>query len=326
MYILPGSQHASGMRTQLPIPDRLQRLLLEGFDAVYSEGNHYYQLCQHYDHPEFDLYHYHIYSQTSTQLFSKAENSRWVLGYLPMGATKQLYYQDHLFDLAQHSVLFFPTRAGKEIRIDIQAGYHTIVCCCFKVGFDPIIQTFFSPILDPPIQYPILIHSIGFHFQYEWELLLLNKKQPEIRLGFYSGQIRILLGLVCEMYFNQRREDDLWQNHPDIDPLIVQKAYQVKRIIESRLGDSLSLSDLVKGSGWNLQGLKSGFLKVFGLTPHQYVIQYRMKIAYELIQKSEDLNIQAISITCGYKQSHHFIKQFKSFYGKTPGDVRKSLS
>ena len=326
MYILPGSQQASGLRSQLPIPDRLKSLLLEGFTAVYSEGNDYYQLCQHYDHPEVDLYHYHIYSAVTTQLFSKAENSRWVLGYLAKGTTQQFYYRDASVDFAQYSVLFFPTIGGKEIRIDISSGYYTIVCCCFKVGFARIIQEFFSPILDSSLSYPIVIHDIGFHFRYEWELLVQSKMPRALWIGFYAGRLRVLLCMFCEAYLLHKKEDDLWQRHPGVDLLVVQKAYQVKKIIESRFGDALSLNDLVKRSGWNLQGLKSGFLKVFGLSPHQYIIQYRMQVAYELIQKSEDLNVQAISITCGYKQSHHFIKQFKAFYGKTPGEIRKSLS
>lgn len=323
MYILPGSQQSSGLQRTSVIPDRLKALLIEGYTPIYLEGKDYYQLCQHYDHPEVDLYHYHIQSKIPTLLFSKAEDNRWVLGYILKGISTQFVYQGITSAIGQHTVLFFQAIAGKEVRLDIQEGNHTIVCCCFKNGFQNKYQLFFSTVLDTTIHYPIVLNHIGYHFQFEWEQLIQSKLNAAIQSGFVAGQWRILLGRTCEAYLTNKHNQSLQELHPGIDQAILQKAYQVKKIIESRFGASLSLKELARETQWNLQGLKSGFLKVFWLSPHQYIIQYRMKIAYDLILRSEELNIQAISITCGYKQAHHFIKQFKAVYGKTPGEVRK---
>jgi len=326
MYIFPGSQPSNKLRGISIIPDRLKPLLIDGFQPIYNEGQGYYQLCQHYDHPEADLYQYHIYSDSAIQLFSKAEASRWVVGYLQKGEMQAFFYDGNVLNLTPPCVLFFQTFPGKEIRFDIGKGVYQLVCCCLKTGFDTILHQFFPTILDTSIRYPIFLDCVSYAFRYEWDRLLDSGKAPVNRIGFYAGQLRILLNMVCDEYLIQLNTRNLQEAHPGIDKTIVQKAYEVKRIIDSKLGDTLSLSLLTRETGWNLQGLKSGFLKVFGLTPHQYIIQYRMKVAYDLIQKSDDLNIQAISITCGYKQPHHFIKQFKAIYGKTPGEIRKGIS
>ncbi|MFW2477444.1 MAG: AraC family transcriptional regulator [Sediminibacterium sp.] len=38
------------------------------------------------------------------------------------------------------------------------------------------------------------------------------------------------------------------------------------------------------------------------------------------------MNIHRIAKISGYKQPHHFIKQFKGIYGKTPGEVRRGVT
>jgi len=323
MYLFPGSQLAAGLRRVDLIPQRLRGLLIDGFDPVYHEGNGYAQLCQHYDHAEMDIYQYYVSSSAPVQLFAKAEMARWVLGYWGKGEMSSTFYQSEMIQVRSHSVLFFQTKPGKEIRFDLPAGQYSITCCCFTTGYEAILEAFYPVILSPSIRTPLLLERIPFSFQYVWERLLTSNKSPQLLPGFFAAQLRVLLGLTCELYLDRKGANGFAALHPDVDPGIVHKAYQVKKIIESRFGDRLSLVILARASGWNLQGLKSGFLKVFGLSPHQFIIQYRMRVAYDMIQQSEELNIQAIALTCGYKQPHHFIKQFKAFYGKTPGEVRR---
>lgn len=323
MYLFPGSQLSADLRSSADVPERYKALLIEGFEPVYTEGNGYAHLCQHYDHEEVDIYQYHVFSPTAVQLFSKAEKSRWVLGYWAKGEMSSAFYHSQPRQVSSNSALFFQTQPGKEIRFDIPPGQYSITCCCLKIGYEPLLQQFYPVIYSLNIDYPLILERIHFPFQYAWERLLQKGKHQKLMSGFYAAQIRVLLGLFCELYLERKGANGFDQLHADVDPAIVHKAYLVKKLIESRFGEQLSLPVLSKASGWNLQGLKSGFLKVFGLSPHQYIIQYRMKIAYDLILRSEELNIQAISITCGYKQAHHFIKQFKAVYGKTPGEVRK---
>nr|WP_294991555.1 AraC family transcriptional regulator [uncultured Sediminibacterium sp.] len=323
MYLFPGSQLMAGLRNPAKIPERLRSFLIEGFDSSYLEGNGYAQLCQHYDHGEADIYQYHVFTSKPVQLFSKSETVRWVMGYWPKGGMRASFYEKDNLDVQPHTVFFFQTQPGKEIRFTIPGGQFQICCCCFKVGFESILQTFYPVVLSSEIQYPIILDNISFRFQYAWEMMLPSKHNQKLLSGYYAAQIRVLLDVFSELYLERKGSNGYDQLHPDVDPAIVHKAYLVKKVIEERYGDQLGLAALSKAVGWNLQGLKSGFLKVFGLSPHQYIIQYRMRVAYELIQQSETLNIQAIALQCGYKQPHHFIKQFKGIYGKTPGEVRR---
>lgn len=323
MYLYPGSALSGALHKTSSIPDHLQSYLVPGFDPILLEATGYSQLCQHYGHPELDLYVYHIYSDSTVHLFSRAETRRWVMGYLQKGVLEGRFYQASQYALPAPSVLFFPTIAGKEIQYRLTKGQHEIVCCCFKSGFDTILGQYYVPLVKAADAYPIVINPIAYSFRYEWERLLHPFAIADLFDAFLAARARLLLGLLCQAHVQQVDDQRLQDLHPGVEASVLEKAYQVKRLIDSHPDAGLGLKQLVRDSGWNLQGLKSGFLQVFGISPHQYIIQYRMQMGHALLLQAKDLSIQAIALRCGYKRPHHFISQFKAFYGKTPGELRK---
>lgn len=59
------------------------------------------------------------------------------------------------------------------------------------------------------------------------------------------------------------------------------------------------------------------FKKETGLTPHQYLIQYRLLSSIQLLKYS-DMNMEQIAKAVGFSSSSHFISSFKKQYGCTP--------
>lgn len=59
------------------------------------------------------------------------------------------------------------------------------------------------------------------------------------------------------------------------------------------------------------------FKDVIHQSPSDYINQYRMKKAIELL-KSKSLSISQIAFECGYNDPKYFSKSFKKFYGATP--------
>lgn len=168
-----------------------------------------------------------------------------------------------------------------------------------------------------------MIPFIDHAFQQEWQRLLPLEIDVDLYPAFVAAQIRLLLGQCTQTYRRRLVKDVLMTRHHGIDSSVIEKAYRVRDIIHAHPDRVLSLSYLCRMTTWNLQGLKSGFTRVFGVSPHQYIIRFRMKLAVELLEGRPDLSIQAIALSCGYKRPHHFIEQFKIVYGKTPGTFRR---
>lgn len=322
MYLLPGSQLALQVTKKEQIPLSLSSHLIPGFKSSFMQGKDYVHLCQYYEHDEVDIYHYTVQTGSSAVLFAETAFEKWVLVFVKAGELCLNYYGDTRIALSQPGVIFFPTQPGFQVQVLLDSGNHEWICCCFTTLFSAYLFRLYPLLTSSERSYPIVIHSIDHTFQQEWQRLLPLEIESDLYPAFVAAQIRLLLNQCTQTYRHRLVKDVLMTRHPGIDLNIIEKAYQVKDIIHAHPDRVLSLSYLCKATTWNLQGLKSGFAQVFGVSPHRYIIRFRMRLAAELLERRPDLNIQAIALSCGYRRSHHFIEQFKIVYGKTPGAFR----
>jgi len=81
----------------------------------------------------------------------------------------------------------------------------------------------------------------------------------------------------------------------------------------------LSLDDLSQ----NVNLSKYHFLRIFkqhlGITPHNYIVAYKIQRAKELITKGNTLS--DVSLEVGFSDQSHFIRNFKKIYGYTPNKL-----
>lgn len=63
--------------------------------------------------------------------------------------------------------------------------------------------------------------------------------------------------------------------------------------------------------------------ELFGVTPNNYLINERMRIAARLLD-SGDLNVSEVCYRVGMSNQSYFIKRFKESHGMTPSEYRKS--
>ncbi|MBE6982586.1 MAG: helix-turn-helix transcriptional regulator [Ruminococcaceae bacterium] len=66
------------------------------------------------------------------------------------------------------------------------------------------------------------------------------------------------------------------------------------------------------------------YKQLFGVTPTRELIQRRITLAQELLRTNQDLTLAQIASLLGYQEQYHFIRQFKSVTGQTPGSYRKN--
>ena len=97
----------------------------------------------------------------------------------------------------------------------------------------------------------------------------------------------------------------------------------VKSMIDSSANDpEFTIARLCRDCGLSHSQLCRVFIKRYGVTAKRYLIDRRMEYAKQLL-KTTDLNLDAVSLSSGYSDKAHFMKEFKRIYGITAGEYRK---
>ncbi len=86
---------------------------------------------------------------------------------------------------------------------------------------------------------------------------------------------------------------------------------------------NLKVSDLTKLLGIGQPYLFTIFKKFFGVSPKQYIIEFRLKQAKKLLTETS-MQINIIANSVGYKDSHDFTKLFTRKFGLSPSEYRKN--
>jgi two-component system response regulator YesN len=102
-------------------------------------------------------------------------------------------------------------------------------------------------------------------------------------------------------------------------------AQSAKLYIEQGYSDpDLQLEHVANHVFINASYLRAVFKKEFGLTLSDYVTQYRMKKAKELLGRGT-MRLSDIAERVGYSDASYFSKSFKKYYGYSPSEYEKSI-
>lgn len=85
--------------------------------------------------------------------------------------------------------------------------------------------------------------------------------------------------------------------------------------------DHIKINDIATYIGINRSYLTSIFKKELQISPQEYLVNYRLRKAAEMI-KNTNLSIQDISGKVGYENALNFSKMFKNEYGVSPKNYR----
>ena len=81
-----------------------------------------------------------------------------------------------------------------------------------------------------------------------------------------------------------------------------------------------NIENIATKYGISARYLQKLFLQYTGLTPKLYSKIHRFQQSLRLVTKKES-PLTAIAYDCGYFDQSHFIREFKSFTGSTPGEI-----
>jgi AraC-like DNA-binding protein len=92
-------------------------------------------------------------------------------------------------------------------------------------------------------------------------------------------------------------------------------------ILTTNLADPPTIRELCSAVGVNRNKLHYGFKEEFGMSPLQYLEEFRLEQAYISLRDTEDL-IYQIAADVGYTSQSSFSTAFKRKYGLTPKEAR----
>ncbi|WP_413723302.1 helix-turn-helix domain-containing protein [Sodalis sp. RH24] len=98
---------------------------------------------------------------------------------------------------------------------------------------------------------------------------------------------------------------------------------RARAFLDEHLGDRVSLIDIAVQTGIPPFRLLRAFEREYGMTPHAYQRQARVRYAMHLIRHRCPLS-QA-GILSGFADQAHFTRWFRRFMGVTPGQYQKAL-
>jgi AraC-like DNA-binding protein len=129
-----------------------------------------------------------------------------------------------------------------------------------------------------------------------------------------ATQMTSIISMLITCKFTSVNNKKYDEHRSEIDKVI--------DFIQSNYGNKISLDDLTKTAYIS----KFHFLRLFkrhtGVSPYEYLINYRINKAKELLKNSE-LLIREISDTVGFFDYNNFIREFKKIVGITPLKYKK---
>ena len=99
---------------------------------------------------------------------------------------------------------------------------------------------------------------------------------------------------------------------------------RVRDYVEARLEENIDIQALADTAGLSMYHFARAFKQSEGITPHEYLVQCRVRRARELLRSSE-LPLAEIARACGFSDQSHCARRFREHFGVTPSRYRWSM-
>ncbi len=100
-------------------------------------------------------------------------------------------------------------------------------------------------------------------------------------------------------------------------------AEHIKDLIHQNPERFFSNTELARQAGVSLKSAETKFKAQFGVTIHQYMLQFKMNQAILLFKNFPEVPMKEIAYNLGFYDEYHFSKQFKKQTGLSPSAYKK---
>lgn len=109
-----------------------------------------------------------------------------------------------------------------------------------------------------------------------------------------------------------------------IQPTQKQIVHSLLEFITRNYAKNISICYLARNVGISQRECYRIFKRELGTTPHQYILNYQVVIAAQLLRHTNRKILQ-IALDTGFSSSNHFSTAFKKHYGITPKEYRRNM-
>lgn len=251
-----------------------------------------------------------------------------------MEGTERYVINKQPYDVVSGSYLLLNGAKEGHVEIDSKKDVKGICIYISPVLITEIVASLQRP--DTAYADPMLASFFYTdHFlenQYRSDYTFLGKKMQQLGASVQKNQ---LSNEVVDMEFFYSISEQLiadqvqvfkqLQTIPTVKPATRRDLY--RRIVRGReFMDAcytmpLTIGDIAKQSMMSEYHFFRLFKKVFGISPHKYLLGKRLDAGRQLLQQQQ--SVSATAVECGFADIHSFSKAFKSHFGITPSHLQK---
>ncbi|KAM3114336.1 helix-turn-helix domain-containing protein [Phormidesmis sp. 146-33] len=154
-----------------------------------------------------------------------------------------------------------------------------------------------------------------------WQIVRCPYQGTTKRL-FIEGKTLELMSLVIEQ--EQAIYLDRVGTIPvqKLSPGTIERVHYARNLLLQNLHEPPSIATLAKQVKLNECTLKRGFRACFGTTPFDYLREYRLEQARQLLEYGE-MKVEEIAARVGFASRSHFAIAFKKKFGQNPKDYQQ---
>jgi AraC-like DNA-binding protein len=95
----------------------------------------------------------------------------------------------------------------------------------------------------------------------------------------------------------------------------------IRKVVESNVTNNVSIAEMAFLCHMSLSTFKRRFVRLYGKSPNEWILQEKMKLAKELLQYHHEKPSQVFD-KVGYESHSSFSQAFRKIFGKTPSEFQ----
>lgn len=227
--------------------------------------------------------------------------------------------RSHQFEVRAGELIFLDCHAPYELQADPNDPWEL-----YWAAFDSVVAHHWiealgchsNPVLRPG-------HAARMLTQFQRLLSLVRRKPPGYEASVSALIHNLVAGLFVEQAKARRNGPNAAETNPleDSSPGLPEPVRSAVARIRQAFFRHLSLEELVHNSGVSRSQLDRLFHKHLGVAPLDYLRQFRILHAKELLRNSQ-MSVKEISFHVGIEDVNYFSRLFRQRAGMTPKEYR----
>ena len=260
--------------------------------------------------------------------FDKSKSMGFDVKYVSQGC-ERYSVNNQVYDVSAGSYLLL--NGEKDLKVEIESGKNT-KGVCITISSE-LIEELISSLVQPgaPQADPDLAAFFyRDHFlenQYQSGFTALGKKMQEISAAveknkFYTNDIHeeLFFQLAEHLVHDQVRVFKQLQYIPSVKintrKDLFRRVNRGREFIDAFFLTDLPIKEIAREASMSEYHFFRLFKKVFGASPHQYILRKRLETGKQLLLVQQP--VSSVALDCGFADIFSFSKAFKKHFGVSP--------